>query len=89
MTLCNYDYNLMSIKFLQFTYPTIYIDEEDETIDIFIENVEIKFVFAPRRGKPEYVHHISQIMNNKGKYSYWLNLYSKCMLLRWIPGWLT
>jgi hypothetical protein len=78
----------MSMEFLHFIYPTIYVDEEDETINIFIENIGIKFVFAPRRGKPEYVHHFSQIMNNSGKYSYWLNSYLRWMLLMWIHGWL-
>jgi len=89
MNACNYNYNFMSMEFLHFTYPTIYVDEEDETINIFIGNNEITFVFAPRRGKPEYVHHISQIENDKAEYSYRLNSYLKRMLLRWIPGWLT
>ena len=98
MNLYNYDYNLMSMKFLQFTYPAIYVNIDGGTIDIIVGNYEndeihLSFYFSPihlpKRGKEDYAFHISQIEDDRKEYSYRLNSYLKRMLLRWIPGWLT
>ena len=85
MNLCNYNWNIMEMEYFRYIYPSIYVFESHDVIDISAGwHNTIYLDLVPGRKKARYEFVFSEIKDSPWMLLYTLNVSNKYVAINWI-----